>query len=252
MEAVKSEPLSFSDQAFGFLARIEHRVATAASEREAAFRLRAEAYHRAGILQSGAIDQLYEPLYDDDPLGWTTMTLFDGELAGTIRVNVGFDEHAVLPSLRAFADVLFPRLRARQVIVEFSCLAASLPLSSACPQLAYVIMRPAYMAAELFGADILVASPRAEQVAFYGRTFGAATWREPRDYPGLAAKLPCMGTEFHATRSRIEARYPFLKSTLAEREALFGRRTDNLECLGSPKAARDDGLGLDLEQPNCA
>ncbi len=254
MEAARSEPLSFADQTLRFLERIVHRVATTPSEREAAFRLRSEAYQKAGILKSGAVDKLYDPLYDDHPLGWTTMTFVDGELAGTVRVNVGFDERAVLPGLRAFADVLAPRLRARQAIAELSCLAANLPLSGAYPQLAYVILRPAYMAAEHFGADIFLASPRAEQIAFYGRTFGAAIWREPRDYPGLATKLACMGADFHAARSRIEARYPFYKSTLAEREALFGRRRDNFERFGVRNDARphDDGLGLDMEQSDCA
>ena len=31
-----------------------------------------------------------------------------------------------------------------------------------------------------------------------------------------------MGANFHANRERIEARYPFYSSTVAEREALFG------------------------------
>src|SRR5208283_2702954 len=185
MEAARSEPLSFADQTLRFLERIEHRVATTPSEREAAFRLRSEAYQKAGILKSGAVDKLYDPLYDDHHLGWTTMTFVDGELAGTVRINVGFDERAVLPGLQVYRDVLAPRLRARQVLVEFTRLAANFTLSSVYPHLAYIIMRPGFMAAAHFDADFAVASPRADHVAFYRRVFGAVTWCAPRDYPGL-------------------------------------------------------------------
>src|SRR5208282_227128 len=124
MEEATGEFRGFSDQVFRFLERVEHRVAISPSEREAAFRLRCEAYRKIGFLTSDSIDKLYESLFGDDPHGRTTTTFVDGELAGTVRVNVGFDENAVLPGLQAFADVLVPRLRDRQVIVEFTRLAA--------------------------------------------------------------------------------------------------------------------------------
>ncbi len=228
MDEARAEVRSFSGEVLRFLERVEHRVATTPSDREAAFRLRFEAYERIGqeigFQKSNVLDLLYDPLFDDDPNGFTTMTFVDGELAGTVRVNVGFDEHAVLPGLKLYADVLVPILRARQVIAEFTRLAAKLSISSVYPQLAYVIMRPAYMAAEHFDADFAVASPRPEHIPFYRRTFGATMWCQPRVYPGFTAKAACMGSNFRAGRSGIEARYPFYKSTPAEREALFGRR----------------------------
>jgi len=254
MEEATGEVRGFSDQVFRFLERVEHRVAISPSEREAAFRLRCEAYRKIGFLTSDSIDKLYESLFGDDPHGRTTTTFVDGELAGTVRVNVGFDENAVLPGLQAFADVLVPRLRDRQVIVEFTRLAARLSLSSVYPQLAYVIMRPAYMAAAFFDADFAVASPRAEHIAFYRRTFGAEMWCPPRDYPGLTAKLACMAADYRGARSRIEARYPFFKSTVAEREALFGRRERKLTPFNPARAARgpDDALRLAVELSTCA
>jgi hypothetical protein len=62
-------------------------------------------------------------------------------------------------------------------------------LSRIYPELAYVVMRPAFMAAEHCDADWAVGTPRAEHIAFYRRAFGATVWRPPRDYPGLTAKL---------------------------------------------------------------
>ena len=54
--------------------------------------------------------------------------------------------------------------------------------------------------------------PRVEHIAFYRRVFGATVWRSPRDYPGLTAKLACVGADYRAARQLIESRYPFFKS----------------------------------------
>jgi hypothetical protein len=220
--APETSPRSFSERVLRLLERVRHRVAKTAADREAAFRLRFEAYQKIGFLQRIDGDQLYDRRYDDDPNAWITTTFIDGELAGTVRVNIGSDEHAVLPGIQVFADALVPRLSAGQVIAEFTRLAARLSLSSSYPELAYVIMRPAFMAAEHFDVDWAVGSPREEHIAFYRRVFGASVWRSPRDYPGLTAKLACVGTDYSTAQQLIESRYPFYKSDPAERESLFG------------------------------
>jgi hypothetical protein len=217
----------FSDRVMRLLERVEHRAATAPSEREAAFKLRFEAYHKIGFLRDNDGDRLYDPRYDDAPNAWITTTLIDGELAGTVRVNIGADENAILPGLQVFADVLVPKLSTGRVIAEFTRLAARLSLSSIHPELAYILMRPAFMAAEHFEVDFAVGTPRAEHIAFYRRVFGLTLWRPPRDYPGLTAKLACVGAECSLARQYIETRYPFFKSDVAEREALFGPSKDS-------------------------
>jgi hypothetical protein len=254
MNEASGEVLSFADQAFRLLERVEHRVATSSSDREAAYRLRCEAYRTIGFLRSVAVDRLYDPVFDNDSNGWTTLTFVDGDLAGTVRVNVGFDERAVLPGLQAFADTLLPRLREQLVIVEFTRLAARLSLARIHPQLAYLIMRPAFMAAAHFDADFAVASPRAEHIPFYRRTFGAQMWCPPRDYPGLTARLACMAADYRAERSRIEQRFPFYKSTAVEREALFGRLNGGPISTESVFAStrRETSLETAAELPACA
>ena len=222
--AINSSLSTLSDHVFKLLERVEYRVASNPADREAVFRLRYDAYRRIGFLKPRPDDRLYDPLYDDDPKAWITMTFVDGDLAGTVRVNMGACERAVLPGLQAFAEILAPRLRARQALIEFTRLASRLSLSGGYPELAYVIMRPGFMAAQHLDADFAVATPRAEHVAFYTRAFGAALWSPPRDYPGLTAKLACMGAEYRAVRNVIETRYPFYRSTAAERAALFGTR----------------------------
>jgi hypothetical protein len=135
--------------------------------------------------------------------------------------------------------VLAPKLSAGQTIAEFTRLAARLSLASIHPELAYVVMRPAFMAAEHFEADFAVGTPRAEHIAFYRRVFGASIWRPPRDYPGLTAKLACVGPEYRCAREFIELRYPFFRSDSAEREALFGPNPSASRAwTGSKRAAR--------------
>jgi hypothetical protein len=231
--ATDGAPASFSDRVQRLLKRVEHRVAAAPDEREAAFRLRFDAYQKNGLFQRNDGDRLYDPRYDDAPNAWITTTFIDGELAGTVRVNIGAGENAILPGLQVFADVLIPKLSAGEVIAEFTRLAARLSLSNIYPELAYVVMRPAFMAAEHCDADWAVGTPRAEHIGFYRRAFGAAVWRPPRDYPGLTAKLACVGAQYRLARQFIECRYPFFKSDPAEREKLFGP---------SKEGPRKDGL----------
>jgi hypothetical protein len=240
--APETSPRSFSDRVLRLLERVKHRVAKTPADREAAFRLRFEAYQKIGFLQRSDGDQLHDRRYDDDAHAWITTTLIDGELAGTVRVNIGTGENAVLPGIQVFADVLAPKLSAGQVVAEFTRLAARLSLSSAYPELAYIIMRPAFMAAEHFDADWAVGSPREEHIAFYRRVFGATVWRAPRDYPGLTAKLACVGADYRAARQLIESRYPFFKSDPGERESLFGPVKEDSRRLGG--LCEDSGAEL--------
>ena len=211
----------FSDRVLKFMERVEHRVATTDCERREAFRLRYEAYARNALMAPEPDRRLFDR-YDNSENAWITMTFVDGELAGSLRVNVGVGVDADLPSLRVYPDVVTPRLKAGQVVVEYTRLAAKLSVSIAHPELAYVIMRPGYMAAEYFDADLAIATPRLEHMAFYKHVFGAVQWCEPREYPGLTAKFGCMGAEFRLARKNVEARFPFYKSAPIEREALFG------------------------------
>jgi hypothetical protein len=88
---------SFSDRVLRLREKVEHRVATNPADREAAFRLRFEAYQKIGFLQDGAGERLYDPRFDDAPNALITTTWIDGELAGTVRVNIGVGENAVFP-----------------------------------------------------------------------------------------------------------------------------------------------------------
>lgn len=221
--AADGAPSSFSDRVLRFLERVEHRIARTDGEREAAFQLRHDAYVRNELMAPRADRRLFDQRYDTADNAWITLTFVDGEPAATTRLNLGMGEDAILPSLAVYPDVVAPKLTAGLVLLETTRLAADIRISGSNPELAYVAVRPSYMALAHFDIDFAVASPRREHMAFYRRVFQFVLWCEPRPYPGLTAKFGCMGMDFREVRARVEERYPFYKSTLSEREALFGR-----------------------------
>lgn len=229
MTASEGSPPGFADRILKFLERVEHRIAKTEREREEVFRLRYDAYARNGLIAPRADRRLPDEHYDSAANSWITMTFIDGELAGSVRVTLGVGLDADLPCLHVYPDVVAPRLTAGQTAVEYNRLAAKLSLSSVHPELAYVMMRPGYMAAEHFEADLAITTPRAEHAAFYRRVFQLVPWCEPRPYPGFMPRFVCMGAAFHASRAQIEARYPFYRSKRVEREALYGPGERNID-----------------------
>ncbi len=222
MNAMAGVLSGFTERVSRFLERAEHRIARSDDEREEVFRSRYDAYVRNGLMDPRGDRKLFDERYDNDSNAWIAMTFVDGELAGSVRVSVGLGAGANLPCVRVYPDVVGPRLVGGRTAVEYTRLSAKLSLSSAHPELPYAIMRPGYMAAEHFEADFAITTPRLEHMPFYRRVFEFVAWCEPRPYPGLTAKFACMGVSFNDSRARVEARYPFYKSTRAERAALFG------------------------------
>jgi hypothetical protein len=213
----------FSERVLRLLERVEHRCAITAAEKEAAYRLRYEAYIRQKLIDARADGQLYDGEYDDAENAWITTTFIDGELASTVRVNVAVGENGALPSLSVFSDVIAPYLRTGRVVVDMTRLAARLEIAKRVPELPYIALRPVWQAAEYFEADRTVANVLLPHLAFYRLKFGYEQWTEPRDYPYANARTSCMGLDFRAVKERVEARYPFFRSTSAERQALFGQ-----------------------------
>ena len=212
----------FADRVAEMLGRVEHRPAICQADREAAYRLRYEAYLRQNLLNERLDATLYDEVYDKSPNSLITMTYIDGELASTVRVHIITDEAAISPALDVFPDVLEARLRERRVIIDPSRLAARADIAKRFPELPYFALRPPWMAAHHFNAGFIVVSCAIGHLGYYRRTFRAQAWSDLRSYPKVTAKVVCVGLEFPAERDSVEARYPSFRSTPAEREALFG------------------------------
>ena len=238
----------FADRVAAMLERVEHRPAMSQADREAAYRLRYEAYLRQNLLNQRLDAMLYDAVYDKSPNSLILMTYIEGELASTVRVHVVTDELAVSPALDVFPDVLAPRLRERRVMIDPSRLAARPDMARRFPELPYFALRPPWMAAHHFNADFIVVSCAIGHVGYYRRTFRAQAWSDLRSYPKVTAKVVCVGLEFAVERGGVEARYPSFRSTPAEREALFGEFSLSL----GPCAAAQETTPAraDLQQAN--
>ena len=167
----------FFDRAPRLLDRVEHRCARTAAEKAAAYRIRREADYRRGLTQTCAAARLYEEAVDDAANAWVTTTFIDGELASTLRIHVSAREEDRLPSLDVFADAVAPYLRKGRRIVEMTRLAARLEYAQGLPEAPYVALRPAWLAAEYFDADFILATVCQEHEPFYRRVFGFERWR---------------------------------------------------------------------------
>ena len=150
------------------------------------------------------------------------MTSINGEFASTFRIHVAQSTEEKLPSRTVFSDLIDPYLDAGFTVVDPTRLAARLEVSRRLPELPFLALRPAWLAAAHFDADIVLATVAADHVPFYQRVFGYKTLCEPRDYPSVRFQIVCLALDFLAAREAVEERYPFLRSTEAERKALFG------------------------------
>lgn len=247
---VSGEASRFADRVAKMLERVEHRAAIRLADREAAYRLRYEAYLKQNLLSERVDSMLYDEAYDESPNSLTTLTYIDGELASTVRMHVLNDEAAVSPALDVFPDVLAPLLKGRRIVIDPSRLAARAEMAGRFPELPYFALRPPWMAARHFNADFIVISCATGHVGYYRRTFRGETWSGLRSYPKVTAKVVCMGLEFADKGTSVEARYPSFRSTPAEREALFGDFGFTLEPAAAPRGKTP--AGLDAQQADAS
>ena len=186
------------------------------------FTTRYGAYRRQNIIEQREDRWLFDQDFDFTQNCFLTMTSIDHEFVSTFRIHVGRDLSAALPSRRVFGDLIDPYLSAGLTVVDPTRLAARLEASKAYPELPFAALRPAWLAAEHFDADIVLATVAHEHTSFYQRVFGYKSLCEPRDYPKVRFKIVCMALDFRAAKRMVETRYPFFQSTRGEREALFG------------------------------
>jgi hypothetical protein len=224
---VLSQSSRFADRIAKMLERVEHLPVVSRADREAAYRLRYEAYLRENRVNP-QVDAMLCDDYDKNPNSLTTMTYIDGELASTLRVHVITEEVAVSPTCDVFQDMLASHRRRLCLIVDSSRLAARAEMARRFPELPYFATRPGWMAAHHFNADYMVLSCSSAHQAYYRRVLRFETWSDLRSYPKVTFKVVCMGLNFAAEMERVEARYPSFRSTPAEREALFGELSSSL------------------------
>ena len=222
---INLSPSRFADRVLRLLERVEYRRAEKEEDKDAIYRLRYDAYIREGFIEPNASGRFTDP-FDEAGNVWIVGMFIDGELASSIRLHVAVGPDAPLPAATAFPDILEPRLRERQVIIDPTRFVTCLDYSRRFAEMPYLTVRPGWMAGEFFKADFILATIRAEHRGYYRRVFGHQAWCAARDYPTLKKPISCMGLNYFAARQRVHDRYPFYRSTLAERTALFARSSN--------------------------
>lgn len=217
----KAAAESLSSRVADLLPRVAYRRAESDADRDAIYRLRYEAYLREGAIGPSFSHRLSDE-YDDLDNAWVVGIHVDDRLVSSMRIHVATQDFPELVAARIFPEYVLPEIEAGKVIVDPTRFVVDALAARAYPELPYITVRTGHMAAEHFGADIVLATVRSEHQAFYKRVFGHMAVCPPRPYLSLLKPLSLMMLDYPATRETIARRYPFFMSEPAERAALFG------------------------------
>jgi len=237
---------AFSERLNDFADTVRYRRIETDADREDVFRLRYEAYVREGTIPI-SFTKRFTDRFDELPNVSIFGAYIDGELVSSIRVHVAGPDQPMSPSVDVFPDVLGPEIEKGHTIVDPTRFVSHPTLARNYPELPYITVRLGFLASEYFQADLGLASVRVEHQAFYKRLFLMNPLCEPRRFPNLAPLFSLMGVNYPSVRDRIIQRYPFMKSTPAELEELYGSS-------GREKAAASSQMvlpfPLELQMPS--
>ena len=215
----------FADRVLSLLERVEYRRADTWEEKAAIYRMRYDAYTRAGSVEPQPSRMFHDP-YDETPNAWLIGLFIDGDLAASLRLHVSASMGAPLPAMPAYPDILAPLLQAGRMVIDASRFVAKLEYSQRYPEMPYITLRPTFLAEEFFGADYVSAACRVEHQAFFRRMFGGVPWAPLREFPHFKKPMVFLGYDCRAERESIHARYPFYRSSAVERVKLFERSSN--------------------------
>lgn len=216
---VSPEP-SFSDRVALLLARSNCRLATSSEQREAIIRLRCE----AGVRERAIIGRsllAFSDRYDETGAVYLFGLYIDDELGSSIRLHMGSREQHQFPSFETFADILQPTLDAGKVIIDCTRFVADQYISQLNRELPYATLRICILAAEHFHADYVIAAASSQHQEFYRRAFNYLPISQPRPDAYLATPVRLMMLHYTTAADELYRRYPFFRSTAAERRKLF-------------------------------
>jgi hypothetical protein len=215
----------FADRVLRLLERVEYRRADSPADKAAIYRLRHDAYMRAGTVEPRSSGMFHDAM-DETDNAWLIGLFIDGELASALRLHISASLRAPLPEFASFSDLIEPHLMAGRAIIDASRFVSSLKFSQRYSEIPYLTLRPTFLAEEFFAADYVIAGCLAEHQAFYRRIYGATVWSAPRPYPHFKRSMALVAYDCNVQRENIHERYPFYRSTQAEQVRLFQRSSN--------------------------
>ena len=204
------------------LDKVDYRLAVTDEDKEAIYRLRYRAYLNEGAIEPNR-EQITTDRYDEAANTFVFGIYMDNTLASSIRISVASPSMPTSPSVDVFSEILGPEVARGKVIVDPTRFVADQAMARRFPELPYVTVRLGYVACGYFGADIGLATVRAEHRAFYRKVFLQQSLCEPRMFPGLLKPVGLMAADYQDIRERVFARFPYMRSSQFERRMLFTR-----------------------------
>lgn len=220
MNALPRVP-TFNEKLAHVLQNVTFRVARTAAERDEIFALRYRGYLRDGGIGPNATERFTDAWDDVDNALLLGMYMGD-RLASSVRFHMNRPAGAEIPATGIFSDVLAPYVEAGKSLMDPTRFVVDPDLAPIGPELPFLTFRMIAMAAEHYRPDIILVTIRPEHLIMYKRVVGSRAISEPRTYPLLARPIVCAVVELEEMRATAYTRHPFLASTAAERETIFG------------------------------
>ena len=227
MNAVQQTIIKPVERGIELLDRVDYRLAETQEDKDTIYRLRYRAYLNEGAIEPNR-DQKITDKFDDMPNSWNFGVYLDGRLASSIRLSISSPEYSMCPSVDVFGDYLQQEVDQGKVMVDPTRFVADPDFAGQFPELPYITLRLCFVACSYFNADLGLATVRAEHRSFYKRLFNHQPLSPPRIYPGLTKPICLMAVDFPASREKVFARYPYLRSSYFERRMLFERKNPSL------------------------
>lgn len=227
MSAVQQTIIKPVERGIELLDRVDYRLAETQEDKDTIYRLRYRAYLNEGAIEPNR-DQKITDKFDDMPNSWIFGVYLDGRLASSIRLSISSPEYSMCPSVDVFGDYLQQEVDQGKIMVDPTRFVADPDFAGQFPELPYITLRLCFVACSYFNADLGLATVRAEHRSFYKRLFNHQPLSPPRIYPGLTKPICLMAVDFPASREKVFARYPYLRSSYFERRMLFERKNPSL------------------------
>jgi hypothetical protein len=202
--------------------RVTCTLASRYIERDAIFKLRYQAYLRAGLVSENSFGRHIEPA-DHAANAYLMGLCINRRLVSSLRLQIGSAAAPYFSSLELFPHVLEPVLRSRKTIIDMSRVATDGELARQYVLMPYLILRSWIMASEHFRADYIAAVVRRQHQLFYKRVLDAELHSEVRPPAHHLTGLSLVILDFASSAKRIYKNLPFLRSTPSERQQLFER-----------------------------
>jgi hypothetical protein len=217
---IVSHERPFAQRLSGYLQDADYRVASTQEDRESIFRLRYHAYLREKAIEENP-EGRFTDVYDAMSNCWLFGIHLDGRLVSSIRFHVISPENPKGPAYDVFPDIVRPMIENGQTVIDPTRLVVDRAMTELYPELPYVTIRAAFMAAEYYETEYMLATVRREHQAFYRRFFGFEQMCEPRPYPSLLKPISLLAANMPRQRDTVVSRYPIFLSSYTERRMLF-------------------------------